>query len=551
MSPDENRDKSTRKPGRAGVSRRRLLRDAAAAGLTLGALEPVGAVASPHYSPAPPLPGRRRRGSDLGSAPPITGLHLQFGADASSEVAVTWQTYAPIENPRVEVGTIEHGPVRGPTWATTRGYQDPRQPDESVYVHSTLLDGLDADTEYVYLAAHDGADAEVGDFRTAPRGRAAFTFTSYGDQGTPTVTAPTELASPAPPYFNDNLGSPAAGDVTAGVEKIAPLFHLVNGDLCYANLSSVPVRTWSDWFASNSRSARFRPWMPTAGNHENEGIGPNGFQAYQTYFDLPSNGGPESTDGLWYSFQVGSVKVIALNNDDVCLQDRGSIYVHGYSGGAQKRWLESELAATRRDRSVDWIVVCMHQVAMSTAQPPKANGADIGIRREWMPLFDRYGVDLVVCGHEHHYERTQPVRGTTGSETLTPQPVPASQQVIDTSRGTVHMVIGGGGTSVPSNQLLTEPPVCGVITSVGPEREAGRGSLQGGFLVSHYTQEEAIWSSVRDRDHPYGFAAFAVDPGRHRGGKTSIEVTYYRVVGFGGELEAYDSFTLVRPRRDR
>jgi hypothetical protein len=36
---------------------------------------------------------------------------------------------------------------------------------------------------------------------------------------------------------------------------------------------------------------------------------------------------------------------------------------------------------------------------------------DLGIRQEWLPLFDKYGVDLVVCGHEHHYERSHPIRG--------------------------------------------------------------------------------------------------------------------------------------------
>jgi hypothetical protein len=38
-------------------------------------------------------------------------------------------------------------------------------------------------------------------------------------------------------YVNDNLGSPAAGDTTLGVERLQPLFHLFNGDLCYANLA--------------------------------------------------------------------------------------------------------------------------------------------------------------------------------------------------------------------------------------------------------------------------------------------------------------------------
>jgi hypothetical protein len=73
-----------------------------------------------------------------------------------------------------------------------------------------------------------------------------------------------------PPFVNDNLGSPAAGDVTAGVERVQPLFHLFNGDLCYANIASDRVRTWSDFWENNTRSARHRPWMPSAGNHENE-----------------------------------------------------------------------------------------------------------------------------------------------------------------------------------------------------------------------------------------------------------------------------------------
>jgi 3',5'-cyclic AMP phosphodiesterase CpdA len=70
-------------------------------------------------------------------------------------------------------------------------------------------------------------------------------------------------------------------------------------------------------------------------------------------------------------------------------------------GALRSAWLENELAATRHNRDIDWVEVCMHQVAISTAD--KFNGTDLGIREEWVPLFDRYGVDLVVCGHEHHY----------------------------------------------------------------------------------------------------------------------------------------------------
>ena len=47
--------------------------------------------------------------------------------------------------------------------------------------------GLKPNSAYLYGALHDGAEPEFGTFRTAPRGRAAFTFTSFGDQGTPTM----------------------------------------------------------------------------------------------------------------------------------------------------------------------------------------------------------------------------------------------------------------------------------------------------------------------------------------------------------------------------
>ena len=109
------------------------------------------------------------------------------------------------------------------------------------------------------------------------------------------------------------------------------------------------------------------------------GNGPIGYQAYQTYFSLPEAAGhTDMTRGLWYAFTVGAMRVISLANDDVTYQDGGNSYVRGYSEGAQKAWLEKELAAARGDRDIDWIVVCMHQVAISTVD--KFNGADLGIR---------------------------------------------------------------------------------------------------------------------------------------------------------------------------
>ena len=519
------------------LSRRKLL---AAAGLGSGALvTPSAAQGAPGAQPAAPAAAPQ-------DTSPVAGLHLQFGADASSEVTVSWHTLQPVQHPRVVLGRPD-GRLEQTADASETSYKDGKS-GQTVYAYHAALAQLQPDATYMYGALHDGSTPEFGTFRTSPRGRAAFTFTSFGDQGTPTAgkkfVPPAGVTLPAPLFVNDNLGSPAAGDTTLGVERLQPLFHLFNGDLCYANLAQDRVRTWWDFWSNNTRSARNRPWMPSPGNHENElGNGPIGYQAYQTYFSVPkATGQTDVTHGLWYAFTAGSVRVISIANDDITYQDGGNSYVRGYSGGAQKAWLEQELAATRANANIDWIVVCMHQVAISTAD--KFNGADLGIREEWLPLFDKYNVDLVVCGHEHHYERSHPIRGQQENQTLTPKPAADAIDVIDTTKGTVHMVIGGGGTSVPSNELFFHPPQCRVIVSVGsPDPVTGK-------RPPVYVKEDAPWSAVRNAAHAYGFAAFTVDPGAQPGGMTTMKVVYYDVVGPDGQLAPFEHFTLQRPRRD-
>jgi 3',5'-cyclic AMP phosphodiesterase CpdA len=529
----------------AYFSRRGLLAatGAVGAGLAVSPLLAGVASASPspdHDAPEPEHPG------DPVTTPVVNGLHLQFGADPAHEVVVSWHTLQPVHNARVMLGGTDGRYVRSYP-AEVRSYTDGKS-GQVIYAQHAHIGGLHPAQDYVYAAIHDGATAEFGSFTTAPEGRASFTFTSFGDQGTPTMgkkyVPPAGVTIANPPYVNDNLGGPVSGDMPAGIERVQPLFHLFNGDLCYANLATDRVRTWSDFWDNNSRSARFRPWMPAAGNHENEkGNGPIGYQAFQTYFELPAQPGQtDVTRGLWYAFTVGGVRVIVLQNDDIILQDGGDSYVHGYSGGAQKAWLENELKETRSNRDIDWVVVCMHQVAVSTAD--QFNGADLGIRKEWLPLFDKYGVDLVVCGHEHHYERSHPIRGQQSNATLTPIPVSTDTTKIDTSKGTVHMVIGGGGTSAPSNQLFFNPPQCRVITSVGaPDPNTNK-------RPPVYTHEDAPWSAVRDAANSYGFASFTVDPGTKHSGITTITVTYYDIVGTEGALQPFETFTLWRRRSD-
>lgn len=227
-------------------------------------------------------------------------------------MVVSWHTTDTVGNPRVMLGTPTSG-FGSVVVAETRSYRDAKSNTE-VRVNHAHLTNLTPDTDYVYAAVHDGTTPELGTARTAPSGRKPLRFTSFGDQSTPALG---RLADGR--YVSDNIGSPFAGDITIAIERIAPLFNLINGDLCYANLAQDRIRTWSDWFDNNTRSARYRPWMPAAGNHENEvGNGPIGYDAYQTYFAVPDSGSSPQLRGLWYSFTAGSVRVISLHNDDVC-----------------------------------------------------------------------------------------------------------------------------------------------------------------------------------------------------------------------------------------
>jgi 3',5'-cyclic AMP phosphodiesterase CpdA len=209
----------------------------------------------------------------------------------------------------------------------------------------------------------------------------------------------------------------------------------------------------------------------------------------------------------------------------------------------------------------------MHQDALSSSK--YGNGSDKGIRETWLPLFDRYGVDLVLCGHDHDYERSWPVRGcnhhvgrdvATGAavDTCQPRPVVTAEPLdgqFDTSRGTVHLILGGGGTSSPLDTYGTSPangsPQAKVITKANRPMP---GPVAGSFVKTGADAlEDAIWSARRDTVTGYGIAVFDLEP-QLANGRTSITMRYYHAVGADraptSQYELFDTLILVKDRRD-
>jgi Calcineurin-like phosphoesterase/Purple acid Phosphatase, N-terminal domain len=519
--------------------------------------------------------------ADAKAAPPDgtpQQIHLTFGDDPSSTAFVSWASPGQAVNPRVVASSASGEKTTIP--AVQRTYTDGLN-GQTVFTYHAKLEGLRAGAtlHYVVTADNDNNRAQPFEaaFQTAPRGRVPFRWTSYGDLATP-VTSWT-------------LSSPQSRYAVQAVERFKPLFHLLNGDLCYANLNpTAQPAVWADFGNNVQVSAALRPWMPCPGNHEIEfGNGTQGFNSYLTRYSLPNNGTP--FQGLWYRFQVGSALFISLSADDVIYQDSGafvagpaplhpapstgnapiepgtSVYIRGYSNGAQTRWLEETLSAASKDDSIDWIIVQMHQDALSSSK--NGNGSDKGIRETWLPLFDRYGVDLVLCGHDHDYERSWPVRGcnhnvgwdaATGAkvDTCQPKPVITAEPAggkFDTRHGTIHLILGGGGTSAPLDAYGVDPstglPQAKVITK--PNRPMPAATPGTFTKAAADALEHAIWSARRDTDTGYGIGVFDLDPGTP-GGKTTITIRYYHAAGADrlptADYELFDTLVLSKDRRD-
>jgi acid phosphatase type 7 len=161
------------------------------------------------------------------------------------------------------------------------------------------------------------------------------------------------------------------------------MIHL--GDIAYesgtrAQLEAHFFRAYADMLESS-------PAFPVSGNHEYE---TEGAAPFREAFMLPENGAP---DGLerWYSYDWGDVHLVALDSERV--------------GAAQAAWLDADLAANR----LPWVIVYLHRPPYSSGD----HGSNGGVQRHFVPLFAKHRVPVVLTGHDHHYERTNPLDGVT------------------------------------------------------------------------------------------------------------------------------------------
>jgi 3',5'-cyclic AMP phosphodiesterase CpdA len=95
--------------------------------------------------------------------------------------------------------------------------------------------------------------------------------------------------------------------------------------------------------------------------------------------------------GRWYSEQLDDLLLVALDSNDL--------------SAAQLDWLDRVLSHTE----ATWRVVVLHHPPYSSGY----QGSDLEARRLVSPIVERHGVQLVLSGHEHDYERSVPIDGVT------------------------------------------------------------------------------------------------------------------------------------------
>ena len=251
-------------------------------------------------------------------------------------------------------------------------------------IHMVMLTGLKPQTKYYYQVVTNGRKSEIHSFHTAVEKDSPFSFVAYGDNKNG-------------PFNHEKVANLALSK--------DPNFAIHNGDL--VNRGGVYVQWEKLFFNPIGHLISHVPLYTVIGNHEDNS------EYYFNFFCPPC-------DTLaYYSFDYGNAHIIVLNSEKEALVD----------GPNQVKWLISDLES---NRDATWKFVVFH-VPPFTSGGNYYSGYRIELKELLVPIFQKYNVDMVLSGHDHHYERSYPIDSKNDSSAVT------------------YIVCGNGGTPMRYN----------------------------------------------------------------------------------------------------
>ena len=266
--------------------------------------------------------------------------------------------------------SVLHMPTRSTqevpyAWPELPGLIDRTIPDEPGFytMHDLLLEGLTPGERYTWRVGLGGGESIEGSFRVAPpKGGEA----RVG-------------------WISDTMLENAEGPI-ARLQGFDPELMLHGGDIQY---TTALLDTWAGAFH------RFAPLMARApmhfciGNHEYET--PGGADEFSLQYQRLLGKQRAQGDMRYHGVTCAGVRFLMLNSEE----DFDDL------SGPQLSWLKAELEAVRQSPELHFAVVAYHRpfFTMSSSSP------DFARRDKLHPLFQEYGVPLVLNGHNHCYER--------------------------------------------------------------------------------------------------------------------------------------------------
>jgi len=288
-------------------------------------------------------------------------IHLSWSSDPTTSMDIEWRTDTTVNQSDVKFrikGTTDEQSVLGEKVRL----EDRMLANDRYVDHFTAkLSNLKPGTTYEYVVGDKAEWKDASTFSTAANDN-SYSFIWFGDT-----------------HF-----SPKFGEILHLSYEKHPdaAFYSIVGDLVSDGLFR---NQWDDLFEYSRGVMNNIPLMAVPGNHDNRaGLGA---QLFRDQFSYPLNAPDGVPTEQTYSFTYKNTLFLMIDATSPM--------------EPQTPWIEKQLSESK----ATWKIAMFHFPPYNWEEPYPA------IQKDWVPLFDKYHVDMVFGGHIHYYMRSKPMKG--------------------------------------------------------------------------------------------------------------------------------------------